>query len=69
MSLLFGDLTQQFINFTGVVTSAKLGTGSSEQVEAAAAAFRHTAGKSAAGLVYIGEFKYNACILVNAKAL
>ena len=60
MSLLFGDLTQQFINFTGVVASAKAGTGSAEQVAAAAAAFRHTSGKSAAGLVYIGEFKAQA---------
>ena len=39
---------QQFINFTDVVASAKAAIGSSEQV-AAAAPFRHTAGKSAAG--------------------
>ena len=36
---------------------------SSEQVAAAAATFRHAGGQSAAGLVYIGEFKHNACML------
>ena len=67
MSLFFGDLTQQFINFTTVVASAKaVRTGSSEQV-AAAAAFHHTTRKSTAGLVYIGEFKHNACILLILK--
>lgn len=56
MSLLFSDLTQQFVDFTAILSAVKAGkSGFSEQLPAAAAGFRHSAGKSAAGLVYLGE--------------
>lgn len=56
MSLLFGNLTQQFVNFSIILAGAKAGKpGFSEQIPAAAAHFRQSAGQSAAGLVYIGE--------------
>ena len=55
MSLLFGNLTQQFVNFSIILANANAGIpGYSEQIPAAAAEFRHSAGKSASELVYIG---------------
>ena len=55
MTLLFGKLVQQFVDFTIVVTNANAGVpGASEQVPAAAADFRNSAAKLALGLVYIG---------------
>ncbi|KAF8798991.1 multidrug resistance protein 1 [Phlegmacium glaucopus] len=55
MSLLFGNLTQQFVNFSIVLAKAKTGDASaSDQIPAAAAEFRHSAGISASQLVYIG---------------
>lgn len=56
MSLLFGDLTQQFVTFSTVVAQAKNGVpGASEQIPTVAADFRHSAGQSASKLVYIGK--------------
>ena len=55
MSLLFGNLTQQFVNFSTILANAEAGLpGYSEQIPAAAAEFRRSAAKSASELVYIG---------------
>ena len=55
MSLLFGNLTQQFVNFSTILANAESGLpGYSEQIPAAAAEFRRSAAKSASELVYIG---------------
>ena len=55
MSLLFGNLTQQFVNFSTTLESAQRGvSGASDQIPAAAAEFRRSAGQSASQLVYIG---------------
>jgi ATP-binding cassette subfamily B (MDR/TAP) protein 1 len=57
MSLLFGNLTEQFVNFASILAMANAGTpGYSEKIPAAAAEFRRSAGKSASELVYIGPF-------------
>ena len=55
MSLLFGNLVQQFVNFSIIVANAEAGLpGASEQIPTAAAAFRSAAAKLASELVYIG---------------
>ena len=55
MSLLFGNLVQQFVNFAVVQANAKAGLpGASEQIPIAAAEFRSSAAKLASELVYIG---------------
>jgi ATP-binding cassette subfamily B (MDR/TAP) protein 1 len=55
MTLLFGDLVQQFVNFTLILSNANAGVpGASEQIPAAAADFRSSAAKLATELVYIG---------------
>lgn len=51
MSLLFGNLTQDFVNFSQILMDP---TRSSE-IPAAGAEFRHSAGKSATYLVCIGK--------------
>ncbi|KAF8957257.1 multidrug resistance protein 1 [Flammula alnicola] len=50
MSLLFGNLTQDFVNFTQIV----LNPARSGEIPEAGANFRHSAGKSATYLVCIG---------------
>lgn len=55
MSLLFGNLTQDFVNFTQIIYKADNNVpGAEDQIPAAAAAFRHAAGRSAIYLVCIG---------------
>jgi ATP-binding cassette, subfamily B (MDR/TAP), member 1 len=55
MSLLFGNLTQQFVNFSTILANADAGKpGYSEQISGAAAGFRHSAAQSATELLYIG---------------
>ncbi|KAF9557590.1 P-loop containing nucleoside triphosphate hydrolase protein [Agrocybe pediades] len=55
MTLLFGRLTQDFINFTQVIRLANAGsTEAQESIPAAAHAFRVAAAKNASYLVYIG---------------
>jgi ATP-binding cassette subfamily B (MDR/TAP) protein 1 len=56
MTLLFGTLTQDFVNFSVVLEQVKAGNADAQaQVSAAAAAFRHAAAKDATWLVCIGE--------------
>ena len=55
MSLLFGNLVQQFVDFSIAVANANAGVpGASEQIPAAAAEFRSAAAQLAIELVYIG---------------
>ena len=55
MSLLFGNLVQQFVNFSVILANANAGVpGASEQIPTAAAEFRSAAGSLALELVYIG---------------
>ena len=55
MSLLFGNLTQDFVNFTKVVYQVQAGDASAaDQIPAAAAAFRHAANKGALYFTFIG---------------
>ena len=55
MSLLFGNLTQDFVNFSVILLKSQQGIpGYVEQIPEAARNFRHAAGVSAASLVYIG---------------
>lgn len=67
MSLLFGNLVQQFVNFSTILANADAGvSGASEQIPAAAANFRSAAAKSASELVYIGvlhAYMYWRCFL------
>lgn len=53
MSLIFGNLTQQFVNFS-IATDAANNGGSQDNLQAAAASFRHVAAQDASYLVYIG---------------
>ena len=56
MTLLFGNLTQDFVNFGVALNKVKNGApGAAEQVSAAAAAFRHSAALNATYLTYIGR--------------
>ena len=55
MSLLFGNLVQQFVNFATILANANAGVpGASEQIPTAAAEFRSAAATIASELVYIG---------------
>ena len=51
MSIIFGNLTEAFVNFGTAVQNVALGSGNQTQVEAAAAQFRHAADTDAAILV------------------
>lgn len=56
MTLLFGSLTQDFINFTSVVRRAQGGDiAAQEEIPSASATFRHASAKNASYLVYIGK--------------
>jgi ATP-binding cassette, subfamily B (MDR/TAP), member 1 len=56
MSLLFGNLVQDFVTFGTTLEESKAGNAAAAaQLPAAAAEFRHIASKDAASLVYIGE--------------
>jgi ATP-binding cassette subfamily B (MDR/TAP) protein 1 len=56
MSLLFGALTQDFVNFGTNLAEAKAGNATAQaHLPAIAAAFRHNAAKDSASLTYIGE--------------
>jgi ATP-binding cassette subfamily B (MDR/TAP) protein 1 len=55
MSLFFGKLVQQFVNFTLILGKASAGVpGASDQIPAAAAEFRSSAAGLAIDLVYMG---------------
>jgi ATP-binding cassette subfamily B (MDR/TAP) protein 1 len=55
MSLLFGNLTQDFVNFTNDIQNINPNDPqSSAKVEEAAKGFRHVAAKDASYLTYIG---------------
>ncbi|TFK40835.1 P-loop containing nucleoside triphosphate hydrolase protein [Crucibulum laeve] len=55
MSLLFGNLTQDFVNFGTTLNQANNGNATAAaRIPEAAAAFRHSAALSASYLVYIG---------------
>ena len=56
MSLLFGNLVQQFVNFSTILAEANAGVpGASERIPTAAVEFRSAAATLASELVYIGE--------------
>ena len=54
MSLLFGNLTQSFVNFGIAVNNAKNNATAQDMLGPAAAHFRKSAASDAADLVYIG---------------
>jgi len=55
MTLLFGNLTQDFVNFQIVIDQANTGNPTATQeLPIAAEHFRHTAAKDASYLVFIG---------------
>ncbi len=55
MGLLFGHLTQDFVNFGVVLGQAQQGdAGAAAALEEAGANFRHAAGQSALDLLAIG---------------
>lgn len=55
MTLLFGNLTQQFVQFGQTLLRAQEGDAAAqEQLPVAAAAFRHAAAKDAGYLAVIG---------------
>jgi len=55
MSLLFGNLTQDFINFTNAIRNiSPSDPESSTKVNEAASHFRHVAANDASYLTYIG---------------
>lgn len=55
MSLLFGNLTQDFVTFQMMVISAQNGDAeAAAQIPQAAANFRHSSSLNASYLVYIG---------------
>lgn len=55
MSLLFGNLTQQFVQFGQVLVLAKQGDAAAQAaLPAAAASFRHVAAQDASYLAAIG---------------
>lgn len=61
MTLLFGTLTQDFVNFGIIVEQAKAGDAQAQaRVSGAAAQFRSVAAKDASYLVCIGELIYIA---------
>ena len=56
MSLLFGNLTQEFVRFGTIAAMAQQGEpGFAELVPAAAESFKKAAANNASYLVYIGE--------------
>jgi ATP-binding cassette, subfamily B (MDR/TAP), member 1 len=60
LSLLFGNLTQDFVNFQIIVASAGTGNATAQAgISAAASHFRSTAAKDASYLVYIGQSSSN----------
>ena len=55
MTLLFGNLVQQFVKFSATLANANAGVaGASDLFTAASAEFRNSAANLAAGVVYIG---------------
>jgi ATP-binding cassette subfamily B (MDR/TAP) protein 1 len=55
MSLLFGNLTQDFVSFGTTLAQVKVGNATAQaELPARAAEFRHTSAKDASYLVYIG---------------
>ena len=54
MTIIFGNLTNDFVNYGTAVDNVRDGTGSQSQVDDAAAIFRRSASRNALYLVYIG---------------
>lgn len=54
MSIIFGNLTEAFIDFGSTLEGFNNGTASADQLEDSAAHFRHVAALDASYLVYIG---------------
>ena len=54
MSIIFGNLTQDFVTFGTALQGVSDGTATEADVQAAAAGFRHSASHDALILVYIG---------------
>jgi ATP-binding cassette subfamily B (MDR/TAP) protein 1 len=55
MSLIFGNLTQDFVNFGSIIHLHSIGQATAAQVAQAAAQLRSTAAKDASYLVCIGK--------------
>lgn len=59
MSLMFGDLANDFVNFTTILMRVDGGdVGAADLIPAAAASFRHNASKSALWITIIGRHYY-----------
>lgn len=57
MSLLFGNLTNAFVNFGTTAAEAKAGNVTAQDaLPGAASSFKHTAANDASYLVYIGPY-------------
>lgn len=57
MTLLFGRLTEDFVNFTQALSQARQNMpDAADNLSQAASNFRHAAAKNACYLVYIGRF-------------
>ena len=54
MSIIFGNLTEGFVNFGTAVQNYQDGTATLQDVQSAAVGFRHDASLDASYLVYIG---------------
>jgi len=64
MSLVFGDLANDFVIFTGLLNKADNGDIAAEDlIPAAAASFRHSASKSALWLALVGALSYLARVI------
>jgi len=56
MTLMFGNLTQSFVDFGSLLAESQAGRpGAAEAIPAAAARFRHVASRDATYLVLIGR--------------
>jgi ATP-binding cassette subfamily B (MDR/TAP) protein 1 len=58
MSLVFGNLTQQFVDFGTVLNQAQTDPAARSRIPAAADRFRHAAANDASYLVFIGEIHH-----------
>lgn len=59
MTLIFGNLTQSFVDFNIVLNNVAQGNGTEADVAAAASKLRRVAAKDASYLVYIGQFHHD----------
>ena len=56
MTLIFGNFTQSFVNFTVVLNNAAQGNASEADLSAASRELRRVAGNNACYLAYLGQF-------------